>query len=77
MKMVMGMGRVRGVIGTNRHDNPPLQTFGRVSPGGEGGEVHRFPRPAERGGGDYIPFFEVVGYLAVVLDVGFCKEGGV
>ena len=77
MEVVVGMGRVRGIIGTGRHDDLPLQTLGRVSPGREGGEVHRLPRPAEGGGGNNIPFFEVVRDLAVVLDVVFCEEGGV
>ena len=77
MEMVMGMGRVRGIIGTDRHDDLPLQALGRVSPWGEGGKVHRFSRPAERGGGNNIPFFEVVRDLAVVLGVVFCEEGGV
>ena len=77
MEVVMGMGRVRGIIGAGRHDDLPLQTLGRVSPGREGGEVHWLPRPAERGGGNDIPFFEVVGDLTIVLDVVLREEGGV
>jgi len=77
MEVVMGMGRVRGIIGTDRHDDLSLQTLGRVSPGREGGKVHRFSRPAERGGGNNFPFFKIVRDLAVVLDVVFCEEGGV
>lgn len=70
--MVVGMGRVRGIIRADGHDDLPLQTLGRVSPGRESGEVHRFPGPAEGVGGDNVPFFEVVGGLGVVLGVGFC-----
>lgn len=75
--MVVGVGWVRGIIRAGRHDYPPLQTFRRVSSRREGGKVHRFPRRAERGGGNNIPFFEVVGNLAVVLGVVFCEKGGV
>ena len=77
MEVVMRVGRVRRIIGADRHDYPPLQTLGRVSPGREGGEVHRLPGRTERGGGDDVPFFKVVGELSVVLDVVFCEEGGV
>ena len=73
----MGMGRVRRIIGTDGHDDLPLQTFGRVSPGREPGEVHRFSGPAEGGGGNNVPFFKVVGDLGVVLGVVFCEEGRV
>lgn len=79
MKVMVGMGRVRGIIGTDGHDDLPLQTLGRVSPRGESWKVHGFSRPAERGGGNDVPFFEVVVVrdLSVVLGVGFCEEGRV
>lgn len=74
----MGVGRVRRIIGTDGHDDLPLQTLGRVSPRRESGEVHRFPGPAERGGGNNIPFFKkVVRDLRFVLGFGFCEEGRV
>ena len=77
MEVMVGMGRVRGIIGADGHDDLPLQTFGRVSPGRESGEIHRFPGPTEGGGGNHIPFFKVVGDLSVVLAVVFCEESGV
>ena len=77
MEVMVGMGRVRGIIGTDRHDDLPLQTLGRVSPGRESGEIHRLPRPAERVGGNNIPFFKVMRDLGVVLGVMLCEQGGI
>lgn len=71
------MGRIRGIIGTGGHDDLPLQTLCRVSPGRESGKVHRLSSPAEGVGGNNIPFFKVVRYWSVVLGVVFSEEGGV